>query len=496
MSTNGRDHADTLSVVECRFEECYNIETSELSTVSSTSSSFADNFATSEGGTAPASSYASDKESHLSQLFDPSSYERGFNASANAGIFLCSMGIFANLLLFTVLVSSKRLRVQHLYIQVLNIAVADLCFIVSVDSFTVYFELQAWSLGAAFCKTWMILDVALPSVSLMGLLLLNVDRIKKLFRIAVILCPWCCSCIVVNALWLGFPANSEHIPGLCIYGITREANTASNWLTVFIPSLVIFVMLIFIFIAGIGEMPTVDNPTNVTQSSNTESHSLPNDSLMNGNGNEVNQTCQERSASEMATPVINISHTGRQRRFVAALLVVDVISLAITLPYSAYSQVTINCKSPQNCQSFVVLFQILSWMKSSVTCVRPVFFILLTEVYLILKKRLAGLSLRRGHPALLVLNTTEQSRRDNDTLIMLDTTQQKATGNNSYENIILTQVSIRCLYIKNICPTTTVATTLKSPFLEQSQCPFEKPEQMNEVTDQNHSHDHRNETFI
>lgn len=356
----------------------------------------------------------------------------------------------------------------------------------------------------------MILDVALPSVSLIGVLLLNVDRIvfayktslykvlvqRKVFRITVILSPWCCSCIVVNTLWLGFPANAEYLPGACVYGITKEANVASIWLTVFIPSLIIFVMIIFIFIAGIGELPSVGTAATVTLSSHTESHSLPNESVMKVSDNEDNQTTlQRRNVSETATSVSNISHAGRQRRFVAALLAVDVVSLAITLPYSAYSQVNINCKSPQNCQSFVVLFQILSWMKSSVTCVRPVFFILLTDAYPNLKKRFFRLSLRCEHPTLLMLDKKEQSRCDNDTQIMLDTKEQNEAGNKSYENIILKEVSIRCLYIKNICPTATIATTIKSPFLEQPHCSFEKSMKDNE-TDLNQVNDKCNGTFV
>ncbi|BFY99012.1 hypothetical protein BsWGS_02052 [Bradybaena similaris] len=143
---------DKLSAIACRFEECHDSDASDLSTNPWSSSSAADSFITSESDSALTTLYTPDKESHVSQNFDPSSYERGFNSSANAGIFLCSVGIFANLLLFAVLIRSKSLRVQHLYVQVLNIALADLCYIVLVDSFTVYFELQSWSLGAAFCK--------------------------------------------------------------------------------------------------------------------------------------------------------------------------------------------------------------------------------------------------------------------------------------------------------------------------------------------------------
>lgn len=109
---------DKLSAIDCRFEECHDFDASGFSTNSWLSSSTADSFITSETDSAHTTVYAPDKDSHHSQHFDPSSYERGFNSSANAGIFLCSVGIFANLLLFAVLIRSKSLRVQHLYVQV------------------------------------------------------------------------------------------------------------------------------------------------------------------------------------------------------------------------------------------------------------------------------------------------------------------------------------------------------------------------------------------
>ncbi|CAL1538880.1 unnamed protein product [Lymnaea stagnalis] len=334
-------------------------------------------------------------------MFVPSTYERGFMTSAHVGIFLCAVGIFFNLLLFVLLCSSRRLRFHYLYSQIMSISLADLGFVTMVDSFTVYFELQPWRLGADFCKTWMILDVALPSVALLALLLLNVDRVLFTYKtdyyntlmqntsahVLVILSPWCVSCVVVCSLWLGFPAVQPQ-PGVCMYGITKEANAASSWLTVFLPSVLILILLIFVFIAVIGEMPSTNqfNPVQLNLNGRCANNAPGTDACCQSNDSSRSGLDRTRSAAN--TSITSVSHARRQRRFVAALLAVDFVSLAITLPYSAYSLVSPDCDDSQSCDSLRTLYQTLSWTRSSVACVRPILFILLTDLYQSFKRRM------------------------------------------------------------------------------------------------------------
>lgn len=274
------------------------------------------------------------------------------------------------------------------------------------------------------------MDVILPSVSLLGLLLLNLDRVlflyktslyriltqRYMFRVVVILCPWCISCITVNSLWLGFPIKIDtHLPGACLYGITKEANDASIWLMVFIPSLVILLLLIFIFIAVIGDMPSAEHAATLPQTGDcseplfVQAHS---DNQTSEQRQEETAAVQERLHAMTTTRIVRISTARGQRQFVAALLLVDLISLVITLPYSAYSQVTLYCKNQQSCQSIVTLFQILSWLKSSAAFFRPVFFILLTDIYLNLKKILACWFVGRSHDnSDMLLRRNEQRRQ-------------------------------------------------------------------------------------
>lgn len=253
-------------------------------------------------------------------------------------------------------------------------------------------------------QVWIILDVILPSVSLLALLILNLDRIlfvyktnwyqlltqRRVCRFTVILFPWCVSCVIVNTLWLGFPVKTEpNLPGACLYGITKEANDASIWLTVFMPSLSILVLLIFIFLALVGEIPSIENPARLQQNGHcSTSRSLPAYPHNKACEKKLTVAVQHRIRAGPDTYLINEPDVRRKKQFIAALLVVDLISLAITLPFSAYSQVSFQCTNSQNCQSLITLFQILSWMKSSATFFRPVFFILLTDISLCFKKLL------------------------------------------------------------------------------------------------------------
>ena len=288
----------------------------------------------------------------------------------------------------------------------------------------------------------MILDVALPAVSLLALLLLNMDRVLFTYknslyyclmrhpvsRLAVILTPWLVSGTVVCSLWLGFPQVQPQ-EGMCMYGITEEANSASSWLMVFLPSLFIFVLIIFIFIAFIGEMPPVAGgqlemmlagrsarnacqfPLPVRGEDNTQAQAssvmdTPKTSVVYSKDGSskapdaspsgsaqvkllavtIGQSSQSaqcpRLASRMGAVLESSGNARTHRRFIAALLAVDFFSLAITLPYSASSLVTPICTDAQSCESLHSLFQTLGWMRSSAACVRPLLFILLTDIWI------------------------------------------------------------------------------------------------------------------
>ncbi|KAK0070355.1 5-hydroxytryptamine receptor 2A [Biomphalaria pfeifferi] len=402
-----------------------------------------------------------------SDTYVSSTYERGFATSAHVGIVLCTVGIFFNLILILLLCSSKNLRSNYLYCQILSITIADLGFITLVDSFTVYYELHPWTLGADFCKTWMILDGTLPSVALLALLLLNVDRVLYTYKnewyqhimshsvlhVLLLLTPWCVSCSVVCSLWLGFPA-VEPLPNVCMYGITAEAHAASSWLTVFLPSMVILVLLIFVFIAVIGEMPAINQlgsiqllptfPTPMNEGANED------DSCDSNIRTRSDVTDRNRIADNGS--VTNGVRARRQRRFVTALLAVDFVSLAITLPFSAFSLVSPKCQDLQSCDSLRTLFQTLSWMRSSVTCLRPILFILLTDMFQSCKQNLISWYVRE-----------HETTMENSSTMM--------HGNPS-EYLILTRIinknSCSLRSRNNSTSTTYVMTPPQSPFIVDS----------------------------
>ncbi|XP_055896308.1 uncharacterized protein LOC106073903 isoform X2 [Biomphalaria glabrata] len=367
-----------------------------------------------------------------SDTYVSSTYERGFATSAHVGIVLCTVGIFFNLILILLLCSSKNLRSNYLY-----------------------------------CQTWMILDGTLPSVALLALLLLNVDRVLYTYKnewyqhimshsvlhVLLLLTPWCVSCSVVCSLWLGFPA-VEPLPNVCMYGITAEAHAASSWLTVFLPSMVILVLLIFVFIAVIGEMPAINQlgsiqllptfPNPMNEGANED------DSCDSNIRTRSDVTDRNRIADNGS--VTNGVRARRQRRFVTALLAVDFVSLAITLPFSAFSLVSPKCQDLQSCDSLRTLFQTLSWMRSSVTCLRPILFILLTDMFQSFKQNLISWYVRE-----------HESTMENSSTMM--------HGNPS-EYLILTRIinknSCSLRSRNNSTSTTYVMTPPQSPFIVDS----------------------------
>ncbi|KAH9523058.1 hypothetical protein Btru_065636 [Bulinus truncatus] len=345
--------------------------------------------------------------------------------------------------------------------KILSITVADLTFITLVDSFTVYYELHPWPLGPDFCKTWMILDVTLPCVALLALLLLNVDRVMYTYKnhwyqqrmtqtklhLVLLFTPWCVSCTVVCSLWLGFPA-VEPLPDVCIYGITLEAHAASSLLTVFLPSMIILVLLIFVFIAVIGEMPAVSHLGSIqlVAMSPVANAGAVNEDVSSDSSSRNRSVHAGPNATVVRGSLTNNSRAKRQRRFVTALLAVDFVSLAITLPFSAFSLVSPKC-DPESCDSLMTLFQTLSWMRSSVTCVRPLLFLLLTDIYTFFKETLVNLYMGQA-----------------------DSEVENFTQENPNELLILTRIINRNYSVRsrnNSTSTTVIVTPPQSPFCSE-----------------------------
>lgn len=257
----------------------------------------------------------------------------------------------------------------------------------------------------------MLLDVALPYVSLLTILILNADRIffiyktrwysiilsRPLVRASVIMFPWCFSTVIVCTLWLGFK-ETEPMPGFCMYGITHAANTASMWLTVFMPSILIVILLFFVFIAAMGDMPTQNfiqschensngggsnrSPQNSRHDANTNPNPNVNHCLLAHREEEhfVSGHVANNGLTTVASWAGESLLSRHHRRFIAALLTVDVVTLVLTLPFPAFSHMGPSCLDQRTCASLRSLFQTLGWMRSSVVCVRPLFFLVLTDI--------------------------------------------------------------------------------------------------------------------
>ena len=198
---------------------------------------------------------------------------------------------------------------------------------------------------------------------------------KRAVRVVVLGLPWVFVPSLVCGLWLGCHMKVPEIEdldlhghGVCYHAVTNAARTASDCITVFIPAFAIFVLFIFVFIAVFGEMPT--------QSYTMSRHSVASERHEPGQRSNTYYLDQHDTMSR--------SHSKKERQFVAALLVVDFITLAVSLPFPAFSLVSPGCdEDVENCDQETIqnLFVTLMWLRSSIACIRPVLFILLTDVY-------------------------------------------------------------------------------------------------------------------
>ncbi|XP_070208094.1 tyramine receptor 1-like [Littorina saxatilis] len=201
-------------------------------------------------------------------MYHESVHERGFIHSANIGTFITVSNIGLNLLLITLIFLRRSTRRQFVYQQVANLALSDLAFSVMVDPFTVYFELQPWRLGPSFCVAWMVLDSALPFVSFLVLVALNIDRLiyainPELYQRAYsrlplwvfsLLLPWILGLGTLLPLWL---LNAVTWPqyGICMYGVTMKAAVASAVVSLYLPCVALIVLTVLVLVTIIGGMP-------------------------------------------------------------------------------------------------------------------------------------------------------------------------------------------------------------------------------------------------
>ncbi|OWF54014.1 5-hydroxytryptamine receptor 5B-like [Mizuhopecten yessoensis] len=170
------------------------------------------------------------------------------------------------------------LRQNILYIQIINISVVNIILSGFVIPLAIYAEHRPWTLGDAMCKVWIIMDVLMPFVSMVSLVLMNLDRLfvlicnnshmltmNSMVKVFLVLVPWSVGCVIVLPIWI---LGSNHYPyydGYCIFGLVFDASVASPIITYFVPAvgiiLLITLILMYNFKGNLAEQNMYSSPS-------------------------------------------------------------------------------------------------------------------------------------------------------------------------------------------------------------------------------------------
>jgi hypothetical protein len=315
-------------------------------------------------------------------------------------------------------------------VQVLSLALSALSFSALADPFTIYFELQPWRLGPVFCVAYMLLDSALPFVSFLALIMLNLDRLlfatspthyhgllkRLVVRLLVLAVPWAVGLGVLLPLWL-LAATSWPMDGVCMYGITKRAAVASSVLSLFLPCVALVVLTVLILVTLIGDMPQdtdelillrgprpdapgpalSTHPKHVNANHahllTSGSRRLPGSPMTHAP--TIVHAGSVDSNSERSGPARHRMDTGsaagldasrpsplqkqNHRGVAVALCVLNLLTVITQLPYGAISILEPECVEP-TCSSTIKLIQAMGWMRSVTFSLLPLGFVLFTHV--------------------------------------------------------------------------------------------------------------------
>ena len=169
----------------------------------------------------------------------------------------------------------------------------------------------------------------------------------------------------------------DHHGDLCYFGITSAAQTTISVVTVFLPCVVLLFVTVFVFVAVFSDLPAANTNTTPTSHSNNSDLNLEDAAVTSRDRSSIvsllSPTNDRRGSAQR-------DNTGKLRRLLVALLLVNGATIIMSLPYTTHTHIRKECYTAKQCLEMVVLFQALSWLRSSVMIVRPLVFCCLIGV--------------------------------------------------------------------------------------------------------------------
>ena len=183
------------------------------------------------------------------------------------GIVLVIVALLLNMAIICAILPSSVLRSQILYRCILNLCVVNIIMSVFINPLAIYVELgEKWNLPEFVCRSWIILDVILPFVSMLILCIATFDRfvyiyIPTLFSkpssqcktVSYNVLPWILTFLILLPLLISGSLATRSIPGYCILIFNKTTSILTPVITYFIPSFSLILGMIFTLMGNFRE---------------------------------------------------------------------------------------------------------------------------------------------------------------------------------------------------------------------------------------------------
>lgn len=279
------------------------------------------------------------------------------------GVILSIWTVVLNFLVICTILCERRTRIDVYFLQIMNMAAANVFTGLFVIPLTVYSILQPWNLGTVLCKFWIIFDVLLSFASMLTLVILNLDRLilmihpktyKCLFQTClkpiILMTPWLTSMIIVVPLWTHGALLYELRPGECVIMLIPSAAVACSVITYFFPlSIIIFITVKILLVRMFTDRQNIN-------------------------------VSSDRSALKLSTfsptneQTVNTTEDGRVKHVsagsIAAICIANFLFCSLWFPYQFVTMLMTVC-TWEMCLPSAGLSKIVTWMATASAGVVP-----------------------------------------------------------------------------------------------------------------------------